>query len=131
MPKQVIDTPPLRFPAHGTAALFHLKSLDGKEAFLVDVNRKGQINVSKCTYQKRYAIVEILLRLDIDGPPHENPDGVVVPCPHLHVFREGFGTKWAMPLPSDFANPADLVLTCIEFLKFCKVNPVPDIQRSL
>jgi hypothetical protein len=66
--------------------------------------------VSKCTYQERYAVIEILLRLDIDGPPHQNPDGVDVPCPHLHVYREGYGAKWAMPLPADFTNPSDLVV---------------------
>lgn len=131
MLKEVTDRPPILFPCMGTAIALHLRSDDRKEEFLVDINRKGQIRVSKCTYQERYAHVEILLRLDIDGPPHQNPDGETIPCPHLHVFREGFGTKYAVPLPTAFSDPTDLVQTLKEFLKFCNVRHVPTIQRSL
>ena len=38
------------------------------------------------------------MRLDIAGPPHRNPDGVEMACPHLHVYREGYGDKWAVAL---------------------------------
>lgn len=131
MPKRVMDSPPLRFPPVGASALFHLKSHDSKRDFLVDVNRKGRIKVSKCTYQERYAVTEILFRLDIDGPPHRNPDGQLLPCPHLHVYREGFGTKWAIPSPPEFTTPSDLVITLREFLRYCTVDEIPDIQRSL
>ncbi|MBA3315716.1 MAG: hypothetical protein H0T47_20820 [Planctomycetaceae bacterium] len=131
MPKYVVDSQPLLFPGAGNSAVLRLKSSDEKESFLVDINRKGRIKVSKCTYQERYAVIEVLLRLDVDGPPHENPDGEEVPCPHLHVYREGHGTKWAVPLPPAFTNPSDLVRTLREFLKVCNVDHTLDIQRSL
>lgn len=108
-----------------------VKSTDNRESFKVDVNRKGRIRLTKCTYQERYASVEVLLRLDIDGPPHENPDGDVVPCPHLHVYKEGFGDRWAYPIPSTFTNTSDLVRTLGEFLMYCKIRNIPDIQRTI
>jgi hypothetical protein len=37
------------------------------------------------------------MRLDLDGPPHRNPDDEEIPWPHLHVYREGYGDKWASP----------------------------------
>lgn len=131
MEKYCVDRTPIQFPAAGTAVQMEVKSTDDRESFLIDVNRKGKIRLSKCTYQERYAIVEILLRLDVGGPPHENPDGNVIPCPHLHIYREGFGTKWAHPLPSHFVNPRDLVSTLSEFLSYCHVRDIPEIQRSL
>jgi hypothetical protein len=75
--------------------------------------------------------VEILLRLDIDGPPHVNPDGVEVPSPHLHVYREGYGDKWAEPAPADFSDTSNLPRTLEDFLKYCKVERIPLVQRGV
>lgn len=129
--KYCADATPIQFPRAGTAVQIEVKSSDDRESFLIDVNRKGRIRISKCTYQERYAIVEILLRLDVSGPPHENPDGNVIPCPHLHIYREGFGTKWAQLLPSNFTNTNDLAKTLREFLAYCNVKDIPPIQRSV
>jgi hypothetical protein len=112
-------------------AQLEVKSEDGREAFLIDVNRRGKIKLSKCTYQERYQVIEILLRLDIDGPPHENPDGLIVPCPHLHVYKEGYADKWAYSIsPKDFTNTMDLVNTLKDFLQYCRVRDIPTIQSS-
>lgn len=131
MEKYCVDAKSIQFPASGTAAQIEVKSTDDRESFLIDVNRKGRIRLSKCTYQERYAVVEILLRLDVGGPPHENPDGNVISCPHLHIYKEGFGTKWAYAIPIEFTDTTDLVKTLIEFLNHCKVKDIPQIQRSL
>jgi hypothetical protein len=87
--KVLVERGTISFPEPGSGKQLDVKSQDGKEAFLIDVNRRGKIKVSKCTYQERYEVADVLLRLDIDGPPHENPDGGLVPCPHLHVYKEG------------------------------------------
>lgn len=131
MRKRLVDAAPIRFPIAGSSVQLDAKSQDGRESFLFDVNRKGRIKLSKCTYQERYALVEILLRLDLDGPPHENPDGTEVPCPHLHVYREGFGVRWAYAIPADFTDTADLVKTLLEFLRYCRVDDIPPIQKSV
>ena len=130
--KVLVERGPIDFPVAGTIKQLELKSEDGGERFLIDVNRRGKIKISKCTYQERYRVIEILLRLDIDGPPHENPDGTSVPCPHLHVYREGFADKWAFSLPAAaFPNTADLVSTLKDFLRYCKVRDIPDVQGGI
>lgn len=130
--KRLRDPGPLVFPLPGDSRSWEAESEGGRELFLIDVNRKGRIKVSRCTYLERYAIVEILLRLDIDGPTHENPDGTEVPTPHLHVYREGFADKWAIPLPSNrFTSVEDLAHTFREFLEYCNVIDIPNIQRGV
>jgi len=131
--KQLDDVlSPINFPVAGDSIQLNSKSLDGREFLIFDANRKGaRIRLSKCTYQERYAVIEVLLRLDVNGPPHENPDGQEIPCPHLHVYREGYGTKWASPLPSDFTDTSDLVETLRDFLTYCNVDRIPSIQRSV
>ncbi len=131
MIKELVEKTNVQFPSAGAAKVLAAKSEDGREAFIMDINRKGMIKLTKCTFQERYELIEILLRLDIDGPPHTNPDGQVIPCPHLHIYREGFGDKWAVALPAGFSNPADLEKTFKEFLEYCNFKNIPVIQRAL
>lgn len=63
--------------------------------------RRGRRVAMKVTAQERYWSNEILLRLDVNGPAHTNPDGTIVPTPHLHIYREGYDDKWAFPVPPD------------------------------
>lgn len=132
LPKRLTECPKIDFPSSGSFLELDAESVDGNEKFIVDINRRGRIKLTKCTYQERFKVVEVLVRLDIDGPPHTNPDGVEMPCPHLHVYREGYGTKWAHPLPAGaFADPADLIRTLKDFLAYCNITGVPGhIQMS-
>lgn len=131
MTKHCVDMSPIGFPLPGELLQIDLKSEDDSESFIVDVNRKGTVRLRKCTYQERYAVIEILLRLDVDGPPHDNPDGTEVSTPHLHVYREGYGDKWAMPPPSPFSHINDLSKTLQDFLRYCNVQEIPQIQRGV
>lgn len=71
------------------------------------------------------------MRLDLDGPPHRNPDDEVIPCPHLHIYREGYGDKWATPAPVVlYPNPADLFSTFEAFMRQCNIT-APIIQKGL
>src|SRR2546430_1069114 len=88
------------FPAPGDRIAIALTSIDRRENFMLDVTR-GQIKLTKATYQNRARAAIILMRLDLDGPPHRNPGGEEIPCPHLHIYREGFGDKWAFPAPAE------------------------------
>ncbi len=71
------------------------------------------------------------MRLDLDGPPHRNPDGVEVPCPHLHVYREGFGDKWAMPAPAELVQDGTSFTACVAFMTRCNVVDAPDFEPGL
>ena len=122
----------LIFPSPGESAQWIVKSTDAAESFIVDAQRKSTLKISKCTFQERYRVIDILLRLDVDGPPHDNPDGVEVACPHLHIYREGFEDKWAYPIPPDrFTNSSDLPQTLKEFLAYCNVQNIPPIQGKI
>lgn len=65
-----------------------LESHDRTEQFLLALNR-GKIELTKRTLQNRARQCIVLLRLDLGGPDHRNPDGELISCPHRHVYREG------------------------------------------
>lgn len=70
-----------------------LASRDEREQFSLDINRK---RISLTTgYQACGQKVVVLARLDF-AAPHRNPDGSEVGVPHLHLYREGYGDKWAV-----------------------------------
>ena len=98
MPKVRANEAVWNFPGPGGSVSVPLLSENKRENFLLDVSR-GQINLFKSTYQNRARQVVILVRLDVNGSPHYNPDGKRMSCPHLHLYREGFGDKWAFPIP--------------------------------
>lgn len=94
-----------------------------KYKFILDINRKGQFNLLKCTFQTRYRNSIRLLRIDIEGPSHENPDGTIVECPHIHVYKEGYELKWAYPLSEIIqAQNNDLIDILIAFLEYNNVK---------
>jgi hypothetical protein len=81
-------------------------------------------------FTKRMAVE--VMRLDLDGPPHRNPDGEEIPCPHLHIYGEGYGDKWAIPAPTArYTNTPDLLLTFDAFMQQCNITNPPKIQKGL
>lgn len=74
----------------------------------------------------------ILAKLDFGGASHRNPDGEEIGSSHLHLYREGFGDKWAFPVPPDsFSNLDDPWLTFTDFMRFCNIIQPPFIQQEL
>lgn len=129
--KRVIDSSVQVFPQPGGKLVLELESLDRSEDFYVDVSR-GRIDLSKITYQNRAREIVVLMRLDLGGPPHRNPDGEQMPCPHLHIYREAFGDKWAYPVPAaQFTQLGDLQQTLTDFLNACNVVEHPIFQAGL
>ena len=85
---------------------------------------------TKVTYQTRARQIIVLARLDF-GPDHRNPDGNIVGSPHLHVYREGYGDKWAYKLDDKLkdkigfdipVDSADAKNWFDSFLDFCKIE---------
>ncbi|MBI1849041.1 MAG: hypothetical protein HYR85_01725 [Planctomycetes bacterium] len=119
------------FPTGGQFLVLPLQSVDRREQFLLDLSR-ARIDLLKVKMQNRARQVVVLVRLDLGGAPHRNPDGEEVPVPHLHVYREGFGDKWAVPVPADrFTATRDVWRTLEEFLRFCNVTKPPLIEKGL
>ena len=108
-----------------------LVSLDGREQFIFDVWR-GTLNLKKYKLQLRARVVIPLVRVDVAGAPHPNPDGNLVPCPHIHLYREGYDDKWAFPLSDyPFRDSDDIIVTFDDFARFCNIQRIPRIQRSM
>jgi hypothetical protein len=115
----------------GGAIIVPLISQDKRENFLLDI-RRGRIDLLKGTYQTRAQQIVVLVRLDFGGAPHRNPDDVDISCPHLHLYREGYGDKWAFPVPTErFAHLGNLPQTLDDFMDYCNVTDRPNISRGL
>lgn len=129
--KRFVDEADWTFPGPGERVALELTSVDKRESFALDVTR-AQIKLTKATYQNRARQVIILMRLDLDGPPHRNPDGVELACPHLHMYREGFGDKWAIAAPVDrYPDTLDLFSTCEAFMRHCNITGSARVQKGL
>lgn len=131
MEKHRADDTRYSYPNPAGLITVPLYAPDKREEFILDV-RRGRIDLQKVTHQNRARVVVVLVRLDLGGPAHRNPNGEEVPCPHLHLYREGFGDKWAIPLPREkFSNASDLWLTLQEFLAYCNITKPPIIDKVL
>ncbi|MCM3528304.1 hypothetical protein M4D56_04185 [Cytobacillus oceanisediminis] len=139
--KRIIqESPTFHLPERGLYEKLELKSTEFQ--FIVDVNRKGR-KKPKFSLQLRSKGNKdyTLLRLDILGPDHPNPEGdfpysgEIIPCPHLHIAHPEYGDSIAYPLNNEYAkiyltdeHLEDLVLILKEFLKLCNVGNIEDIN---
>lgn len=130
MEKHRVSEERYSYPVAGSV-IVPLESPDKREQFLLDIHR-GRIDLLKGKYQNRARQVIVLVRLDFGGAPHRNPDGDEVGSPHLHLYREGFGDKWAVPVPAaHFPRMTDLWGTLEDFMRYCGVTLPPHIDRGL
>lgn len=131
--KRRFDTIQRDYPGPGEAVTAPVISTDGRERFSLDL-RRGRIDLLKGTYQTRGRQVVVLARLDFGGAPHRNPDGEEIGSPHLHLYREGYGDKWALPLPNErfmFTDLTDRWIMFEDFMRVCNIVDPPNIQRGL
>jgi len=129
--KRQADADTRDYPGLGGKLTVPLVSADGQEYFFLDL-RRGRLDLRKGNYQTRGRRVVILARLDFGGAPHRNPDGQEVGSTHLHIYREGFGDKWAIPVPTaQFPSIQDPWLTLEDFMCYCNIVEPPLIRRGL
>ena len=134
-----------QFPISGNRLIIPCLSKDKKENFHFDVSR-GSIKLTKITYQNRARKAYVLRRLDLDGAPHKNPEvetvpfevlspynGEDIPCPHLHIYVEGYGEKWAIPAVDVFNRIDDKEMYDImfDFFTYCNLTGPPHILNSI
>jgi hypothetical protein len=122
---------PVNWPGPGAKTTVDLLSLDEREAFLLDVSR-ASIKLERLVLQTRARVTVVLVRLDIEGPGHRNPDDVESGCPHIHLYREGYHDKWAFPVPSEhFADLSSRQQTVSDFMRFCHIVQPPEFIEGL
>jgi len=130
MEKHRVDNEKWLFPTDGVASI-PLMSADKREDFMLDI-RRARIDLLKGTYQNRARQIVTLARLDFGAKPHRNPDGNMVASPHIHIYREGFGDKWAEPLKTNqFGKPDDIWQLLQDFMKVCNITKPPVIEKGL
>ena len=114
-----------QFPKQGDKASIEIVSDNNRKEFPTSVNRGG-IEPMKASYNMRYRSSDnaILYRLDINCPPHKNPDGEQVPSPHLHIYREGFNDDYALPAPAELSGSNDPCEALMDFLEYCNIMNV-------
>ena len=128
--KYRVDGSARDYPGLGGAVSIPLISADRRKSFFLDL-RRSRIAIAKRTHQNRESRNVILARLDF-GPPHRNPDGEEIGSPHLHRYKEGYGDKWAYPVPDEhFPDLSDPWRALDDFMKFCNIVEPPVIQRGL
>ena len=131
MEKHRVDDAQIDFPVAGERRTIDLLSSDKRERFILDISR-ASIKLTKATYQTRARQVVVLVRLDIDGAPHRNPDGQEILCPHLHIYKEGYGDKWAVDATAEgYTNTSDLFTTLLTFMQKSNVTQQPNIVKGL
>ena len=130
MPKIPASDEVYDYPHAGKLSI-PLFSEDRRENFSLDIWRSG-IVLTKGRYQNRARNIVVLVRLDLGGAPHRNPDGTELPCPHLHIYREGYADKWAIAIPGDkFGNIGDMWQSLADFMAFCAIVRQPRIERGI
>ena len=131
MEKFKTDDTRWNYPGAGQQLSVPLVSSDRREIFALDITR-SRIKLTKSTHQNRARHAIVLLRLDLDGPPHRNPDGMEIPCPHLHVYREGYGYKWAETAPAYLCQQGDNAFAaCVAFMAYCNIVVAPSFDVRL
>lgn len=141
LPKSFKDDSPLEFAM--TSPMDYERTLlsnDRREEFLLTIERGNRKRV-RLKYQTRARKIVILARLDLDGPAHKNPPespyrpNERLPCPHLHLYREGFESRIAYLLDEvpefSISNPNSGLVWLEDFMKFCNIENVPDIQTTV
>ena len=126
--EKIFEDDIIKLPLASQTANYHINSIDGRYQLLLDVDRHGSISLKKCKMQERYNDQPII-RLEIDAPPHTNPDGTTTSRNHIHIYREGFGMSWAYDLDdSIFADFNSFMKTFEDFCTYCNIKEMPKLQ---
>jgi hypothetical protein len=154
MPKRRKDDDIHDFPLNGQSLTVDLISVDGREVFILDISIEKKISLdareTNRKYQVRYQGEYILIRLDTRRPhtnlarselseseierlEHLEPYfGMEFSGPHIHVYVEGYGDAWAMPIPVDrFTRLHEPYGTMDDFFAYCNIMEPPRIKRGL
>jgi len=105
-----------------------LISENKQEHFLLDL-KQGRIDLNKLRYQNRYDEVIQLVRFESKGV-HENPDGEIIKGAHIHIYKEGYGDKFAISA-KEFESPEDVLKTLVKFCEFCNIEGKKFAYQSL
>lgn len=127
-PKQVHLPPPNGTKIH---AVYYLRDNHRKDDMKLSTYH-AQKNQKKVSYRILYNSSILLVRVDTqDATPHINPDKkIIIPPyqPHIHIYREWYGDKFAYPLPNEFKDTDDIVQLFMDFLSYSNIINIDEVQ---
>jgi len=124
MPKYRVNRKVWDHPICGGRVNIPLMSENRSYLFFLDIST-SKYRLTKKKYQNRIDNI-VLVRLEIDGRKHRNPDGTIIGPNHIHTYREGFGTKWAFNLPfPGFMHLNDPEKIFFDFMNYCSIVEIP------
>ena len=129
--KKLLQHGSIILPQIGNQTTLELRSVfSDKDRFTVIFNRKGKIRNDKYTLLLRCGKDKGLIRIDVGGSVHTNPDGTIIPCPHIHLQQKNTGAwdAWATDIPAVFGDVTDRLETFRAFLQYCNVNDLASIE---
>lgn len=129
--KEFVDNN-IQLPKNGECVTIALTDSSKIKFFDLDLDRRGKIEL-KNKLQNRYNKSIVLVRLEINSQPHMNPDGRRVGRNHIHVYKEGFGDRWAYELDKypQFIQCKYFDEYFREFCKYCNIKIQPNIQTVI
>jgi len=93
--------------------------------FKLDIHR-GNKEPGRFSLNLRFSETnDTLVRLDINGGLHQNPDGSHAPTSHIHIYNNDFEKKdiYAYPVDlEDFPNIQSLYDASVSFLDYTNIN---------
>lgn len=124
--KLLTSTDTVRFPERRETKLYpvHYHRENRRYDDMTISAYRGNKNPQKVSFRLLYSQCIILLRIDTEDPtPHENPDKTRIEPfePHIHIYKEGYGDKFAYPLPKEFTNADDIIGLFMEFLAYSHI----------
>ena len=122
----------IKLPLNGKKDTYDLKSIETNDKFYLDVDRRGRLELVKFKLQNRYAITKLpLIRIDIDSPPHLNPDGTKTSRNHIHIYKELVNDTGNLPWAYDLKdfdginfneNNINFMEIFISFCEYCNIK---------
>lgn len=121
----------IQLPTVGENKSFDLAARETEDKFFLDADRRGRIEL-KVKLQTRYALTKLpLVRIDLNSPPHINPDGTRVSRDHIHIYRDtDYNTgnlPWAYELNSinifsKDDSSTDFMEVFYHFCEYCHIE---------
>lgn len=95
--------------------------------FKLDIHR-GNREPGRFTLNLRFSDTnDTLVRLDVNGGPHGNPDGTTSPSSHIHIYNNDYHRKDSYAYPVDlidFPNIQNLYNASVSFLDYTNITNI-------
>ena len=129
----------LALPNQDDRKSYSVVSQTTKDTFTLDFSRSGRIELKFTNHFRLNANDVPLVRLDINSPPHTNPDGRTLSRNHIHIRThddDGDGLPWAYEiteiLPNvDISSFGNVLYMFTQFCEYCNITNLPKNMQGV